>query len=209
MSRAIFLGTFDPPHKGHYNCIKSVVESGAMEKFGINKIHVIPTIQNPNKAESTEYKHRFKMCELMFEDLIMYRIVVIDDIEQRLQNSYTYELLEYLHSDKDENIKENFWWIITVETLEEIVNQRWFNSDYILDTNKFIIIMGSNDDPEYVNKLAKSCKYSHIIKLNSKYNYEYHSSDIRKMYRDGFDKILDDTCPKVKKYILDNNLYWS
>ena len=208
MSKAIFLGTFDPPHKGHYNCVKSVIESGVFDKFGIEKIHVIPTIQNPNKTESTRFKHRYNMCKLMFKDLVNKNQVFIDNIESKIKNSYTYELLDYLHNDKYENIKSDFWWIITIETLEEIINQRWFNSQYILDTNKFIVVMGPNDNEEYVNNLVKSCKYSHIIQLNTKYNYEYHSSDIRKLYRQGFDKILDDTNPDVKAYILDNNLYW-
>ena len=57
MSKAIFLGSFNPPHKGHYNCIKSVIESGQLEYLGIDKIHIIPCWQNPNKNPSGK-RHR-------------------------------------------------------------------------------------------------------------------------------------------------------
>ena len=209
MSRAIFLGTFDPPHKGHYNAVKTIINSGIMNKFGIDKIHVIPAGQNPNKTESTAYKHRYKMCQLMFKDLVLANKVVIDDIESQMDITYTTTLIEYFHSNNDEYIKDDFWWIITVETLEEIVNQRWFNSDYLLKNNKFLVLVLPTDDQNYVNTLIKSCKYAQCIKNTNANYFEFHSSDIRKLYREGFDKALDDTNPEVKEYIIEHNLYWS
>ena len=50
--RAIFLGSFNPPHKGHYDVVNSVIESGIMESAKIEKIHIIPCWQNPNKTFS-------------------------------------------------------------------------------------------------------------------------------------------------------------
>ena len=82
MKIGIFGGSFNPPHKGHYNCIKSVIESGQLEHLGIDKIHIIPCRQNPNKAKfHTSFVARYKMCESMFSDLITSGKVVIDDIE--------------------------------------------------------------------------------------------------------------------------------
>ena len=51
MGKAIFLGSFNPPHKGHYEVVKSVIDSGIMDDFNIENIHVIPCYQNPNKAK--------------------------------------------------------------------------------------------------------------------------------------------------------------
>lgn len=205
MSKAIFLGTFDPPHYGHHNCIKSVIDSGIMDKYGIDKIHIIPTLQNPNKQQSTKFIHRYKMCEFMFNDLIDSHKVVIDDVECDVEHTYTYELFDYFHSNKDEYIKDDFWWIITVETLEEIVKDQWVNSKQLLKNNKFLIVTSNKYDNNYIKELTKQCKYFDTISL--KYNFEYHSSDIKKIYKNGAGQILDYINPAVQEYIIDNNLY--
>ena len=205
MSKAIFLGTFDPPHLGHYNCIKSVIDSNIMNKFGIDKIHIIPTSQNPNKPESIGFIHRYKMCEMMFKDLVVKNQVMVDDIECDIKHNYTYEIIDYFHSNEDDYIKDDFWWIITIETLNEIVNNFWVNSEQLLKNNKFLIMTSNSDDLDYVNKLAEQCKYSQIIHLKS--NISCHSSDIRNKYKNGDLQILDYTNSEVKKYIIDNNLY--
>lgn len=205
MSKAIFLGTFDPPHLGHYNCVKSVINSNLMGKFGIDKIHIIPTSQNPNKPESTNFIYRYKMCEMMFRDLVVKNQVMVDDIERDIEHNYTYEIIDYFHSNEDDYIKDDFWWIITTETLDEIVNKIWVNSDHLLKNNKFFIITSSKDDQNYVKELAKQCKYSQILKLKG--NIDCHSSDIRNRYKNGDLQILDYTNQEVKKYIIDNKLY--
>lgn len=205
MSKAIFLGTFDPPHQGHYSCVKAVIDSNLMEKFGIDKIHIIPTSQNPNKSKSTKFLHRYKMCQMIFRDLVHKDLVMIDDIECDIEHNYTYEIIDYFHSNEDDYIKDDFWWIITVETLEEIVNNAWVNSEHLLKNNKFFVITSSEDDQNHVEELAKQCKYSQIIKLKTK--LDYHSSDIRKAYKNGNLQVLDCTNQEVKRYIIDNNLY--
>ena len=60
MSRAIFLGSFDPPHKGHRDAILSVVNSDVMRRCNIEKLHVIVAQQNPNKPKSTSFIDRYK-----------------------------------------------------------------------------------------------------------------------------------------------------
>ena len=79
MSKAIFLGTFNPPHNGHVNCIKSVIRSGILNQFNIEKIHIIPCWQNPNKEDFDDPKLRFwqryKMCTLEFAGLNDYCII--------------------------------------------------------------------------------------------------------------------------------------
>ena len=79
MTRAIFLGSFNPPHKGHVNCIKSVIESNIINQLNIDKIHVIPCWQNPNKSKSIDFYDRYKMC--IHEFTLLLDNCLVDDIE--------------------------------------------------------------------------------------------------------------------------------
>ena len=91
MTRAIFLGSFNPPHKGHVNCIKSVIESNIIKELNIDKIHVIPCWQNPNKSKSIDFYDRYKMC--IHEFTLLLDNCLVDDIESLLKPTYTYELI--------------------------------------------------------------------------------------------------------------------
>ena len=120
MSRAIFLGSFNPPHKGHYNVVKSVIDSGIMTELNIEKTHIIPCFQNPNKDKfNVPFIKRYQMVLFMFGSLIREGLVYPDDIEDQLYQhpQYTYELIDWFNSGNDEYINKNdegFWWIITV-----------------------------------------------------------------------------------------------
>jgi len=189
MSKAIFLGSFDPPHIGHTSVIKSVIDSGIMEELGIDKIHIIPTSQNPNKKQSTSFNDRYKMCIKEFGDFIYDGKVLIDDIENTFDHQYTYELIERLHSGTDEYIKGEFWWIITFETYNELLNNEWKESKYLLDNNPFIIVL----DKDKANKQKEHILEHRCIGLKFIINNDYikiHSKDIRNSIKTGDDSKL-------------------
>ena len=109
-----------------------------MDDFNIEKIHVIPCYQNPNKAKfNTSFIARYKMCELMFTDLIISDKVIIDDIENDIKPKYTYDLIQYINTNNNSTIQKGFWWIITVETMKELMEQKWKNSKELLYENNF------------------------------------------------------------------------
>ena len=207
MSKAIFLGSFNPPHKGHYNCIKSVIESGQLEHLGIDKIHIIPCRQNPNKAKfHTSFVARYKMCESMFSDLIISGKVVIDDIENEIAPEYTFDLLQYFNHGNDNRIKDDFWWIITAETLQEIIDGKWFRSSELLHDNNFIIVYGENDclyDAIQLVKQNKICAVS--VKLIDE--VDYHSTQLREKIKNG-QSIIEETNERVQNFITENKLYY-
>ena len=208
MSRAIFLGSFNPPHKGHVNCIQSVVDSGIMKELNIDKIHVIPCWQNPNKAKfNTSFIARYKMCELMFMDLIASDKVIIDDIENEIRPKYTCDLIQYFNTQNDSIIQKGFWWIITVETIKELMEQRWKNSKELLHDNNFIVI--GKDEEEWNNLLTwfwsyKSTICVKFIKLNKV--YDFHSTELREKIKNG-ESIENETNDKVDQYINIQNIY--
>ena len=206
MGKAIFLGSFNPPHKGHYEVVKSIIDSGIMDDFNIKKIHVIPCYQNPNKAKfNTSFIARYKMCELMFTDLIISDKVIIDDIENDIKPKYTYDLIQYINTNNNSTIQKGFWWIITVETIKELMEQKWKNSKELLYENNFIVV--GKDEKEWNNLLNQFMNYkstirAKFVKLNKV--YDFHSTEIREKAKRG-ESIVDETCEHIDIYY--RNIY--
>lgn len=206
-NRAIFLGSFNPPHNGHLNCLRSVINSEAYKRLDIDKIHVIPCFQNPNKNvyndPKASYWQRYNMCKLEFASLN--ENVVIDDIEYKLvkDNSplYTYQLIEYFKSDIDNIISKDFWWIITVETLKEIQDGKWKNWQNLLENNNFIIIDKRGD--RFI--IPDNCNIE-IVELEENPNANMHSTQLREMIKNN-----EDVYPYInlgtQVYINQNKIY--
>lgn len=211
MSKAIFLGTFNPPHNGHVNCIKSVIRSGILNQFNIEKIHIIPCWQNPNKEDFDDPKLRFwqryKMCTLEFGGLNDY--CIIDDIEAKIQPQYTYNLIEYFKSGKDKFI-EDFWWIITAETFKELLCGKWYNSEKLINENKFIILIPDNLSDDEYNEIVKytnnDSKYQFIDLLNDPMA-NMHSTKLREMIKNN-ENVYPYINLDTELYIKHHSLYY-
>lgn len=191
---AIFLGTFDPPHNGHHHVLKTVNDNAS--KFGIDWIHVIPTMQNPNKSKSTEFIHRFRMCFRMISDLLDHTI--IDDIEDEFSHQYTYELIDYIKGG-DIFIGTEFIWIITVETYKELLEGRWKESERLLNENRFIVVYDSSDQ-RFIDSIIDNDNVQ-VLEMTKCKNI--HSSDIRK----NIDMHKDFLNESVYNYVKENKLY--
>jgi len=199
MSRAIFLGSFNPPHKGHLNVITSVLNSDVMYKCNIEKIHIIPAYQNPNKPKTTTYIDRYKMCTLLFGGLDN---VIIDDIEEEMCPTYTYDLIKRFKRNEDEIIKSDFHWILTYETLQEIINGEWYKGISLLVNTNFIIVV---EDENQISDIKYNLGINtHFVKLNN--NVPIHSTQIREMIKEG-KSIEEYTNNEVQQYIKDNKIY--
>ncbi len=199
--RAIFLGSFNPPHCGHVNCIKSVINSGVLNDLNIDKIHIIPCYQNPNKSQVKDpdwnFWQRYKLCTLEFSGLAEF--VVIDDLEMLINKtdcnkSYTYNLINYFKGGHDEMIKSDFWWIITIETYKELLDGKWYHSEELLSNNKFIIVYNDPKDLDFImnSKYYKFDNYK-FVELIKTEDSDKHSTQLREMIKN------DDE--NVRKYI--------
>ena len=208
MTRAIFLGSFNPPHKGHVNCIKSVIESNIIKQLNIDKIHVIPCWQNPNKSKSIDFYDRYKMC--IYEFTSLSDNCLVDDIESLLKPTYTYELINYFKENKDYLINADFWWIVTEETIEELIDNKWKESERLLKENKFIVLYPDerhnisfkvNDYFKEINKEPDDYQYIPLID-----QMNVHSTQIRENF--WLNTKYDNAITKnTKEYIIEHNLY--
>lgn len=94
MNIGIYLGTFNPPHIGHLNCLYQALDTKV-----VDKIVVVPAFKNPWKAKpedafdpnnhdgmslDSEHDLRVKLCKAMFKDLIKEGKVYVSDIEYEI-----------------------------------------------------------------------------------------------------------------------------
>ena len=207
-TRAIFLGTFNPPHSGHRNCLSSVISSGLMQRLNIDKIHIIPCWQNPNKDEfdnqELRFWQRYKMCIKEFAGLNEF--CVVDDIEEKIKPQYTYQLFNYFKSGKEDIIGKDFWWIITAETFNELLANKWRNSDELLHNNKFILVQAPGTSIFIPKDIIESCEIRYATLNTGKY-VDAHSIDIRKMIKEN-NTVIPYIKPETLSYIIENKLYY-
>lgn len=177
-----FGGTFDPPHLGHHEMAKSLIDSS-----GIEKIYLVPTFQNPlkplYKSGSPEEPfadplERLKWCQLWAEELRKYALeinvsvnIICLDVE--------------VMSTKP---------CFTVDTLE-LLAQR----DH-LELGQTVLVMGSDQisglekwksSPELFSKL-------HSVWIFRRGNFEWHPNLIPESLRGKFAlRIMGQEIPNV------------
>ena len=199
MSKGIFLGSFNPPHIGHKLCIETIVESMMMEFLEIDRIHIIPAYQNPNKVNTVDYWTRYRMCRAMFRSMSDYALV--DDIENDIKPKYTYDLISYLKDGKDTIIGKDFWWFITEETFLELLNGKWYKSKELLRNNKFVILYNGED----IHGSIRTCNAEYgTIKIKNPVSV--HSTKIREMVSKSMD-VSQYTTSEVIDIIKEEKLY--
>ena len=175
MRIGLFLGSFNPPHIGHVNIVREVLNCKL-----VDYVWVIPAYQNPNKNVDTSenFSHRYNMCRSMF-DLPYTNVNLVESV---VKPKYTYDLLTHLRKDYP---TVDFRWIITDETLMEIINGTWYNSDKLLNENKFVVVEGTgkfnNEFPkEYIEIITKQGNTSIVLETPITLS----STKIRKMIKD-------------------------
>ena len=175
MRIGLFLGSFNPPHIGHVNIVREVLNCKL-----VDYVWVIPAYQNPNKNVDTSenFSHRYNMCRSMF-DLPYTNVNLVESV---VKPKYTYDLLTHLRNDYP---TVDFRWIITDETLMEIINGTWYNSDKLLNENKFVVVEGTgkfnNEFPKEYNEIITKQGNTSIV-LETPITLS--STKIRKMIKD-------------------------
>ncbi len=193
---AIFGGTFDPPHLGHF-----ILAEQLKNNFGLTEIIFMPTGKPPHKKDKviSPNEDRFNMLKLAVEENDFFSL---SDWEMQNEGySYTAKTLEQFVPQID---AEKVFFIIGADSLAEIF--KWKKPKYLLSEAKFIVFNrpGYNlkeimSQKEYKNYLDNIITYQGL-------NIEISSSFIRDEIKKG-NSIRYLTLDKIKSYIEKNNIY--
>ncbi len=130
---ALFGGSFDPPHIGHEQIVKKIIN-----KIKIDKLFIVPTYINPFKEKFyADQNIRYKWLKTIFKN---YKKVSILDYEIKQNRAVaTIETVKYLK--KLYNIK-NFYLIIGADNLKDL--HKWKNFNQLNKLVTFIVATRNN-----------------------------------------------------------------
>lgn len=186
MKIGVYVGSFNPPHKGHIKIVNHLINNY------LDKVIIIPTGNYWNKLDLININDRINMLKFYESEN-----VIIDNKNNNLE--YTYQILNNL---KLEYKKDDLYLIIGADN---IINfDKWMNYKEILTYNLIILNRNNIDILEYLEKLNKKDKY---IIVNDLPSIDISSTIIRnKLNNKDYDlsMYIDDY---ILNYIMENNLY--
>ncbi len=212
----IFGGTFDPPHRGHQDCIQSI-----QKLFPQAEILLIPSFHPPLNATDLKnplasFDHRLAMCRIAFRNFLPASNVL--DLERSLPSpSYTSATLGYL-SHKYPTLRIS--WVLG---LDQFLNfHRWHEPLKILRMASLLILPREDQDLEKALtafkenlglKISQISPDSYLIKTCQTLTF------IRQNTSPATSRIIRDCLlrkqqppvgwlsPELSRYILAENLY--
>ena len=141
MNIAIFGGAFNPPHKGHEQIVKSLLND-------YDKVILVPTYSSLCKKNETPFSDIVNMLNILFKENDN---ISISLIEEHLKSSYTFDVIkafiDVYNLDKltliigrDQDLNFNNWY--KHEEIKAMVNIDVFNRPgYDTLSDKSIITM--------------------------------------------------------------------
>ena len=185
MKIGIFVGSFNPVHKGHIQIINKVLE----EKV-VDKVLVIATGNYWDKTDIININHRINMLEKYARDDI-----IIDKTLNDLP--YTYLVMREL---KNRYKNDELFLIIGADNI--ISFDKWREYKELLEYNLIIMNRNNIDVKHYLDLLNKKDKY-YIIDIEY---VDISSTSVRNNINnvERLKELLDD---EIIDYIKENNLY--
>lgn len=187
MKLGVYVGSFNPVHKGH----KAIVDF-LLEKKYIDKVLMIPTENYWGKQNLIDTKYRLDMLKLYENENII--------VSAKYGNfKYTNEILTSLKNDFDDEL----YLIIGADNL--IKFHKWESVDKILE-NKVVVL--GRDDIDMDELIQKFEKKENFVLVKEFPMIQISSTLIRKKIAsnncDDIESLID---KKVYEYIRKNNLY--
>lgn len=208
---AIFGGTFDPVHIGHYEIVKYFIDN-----YIVDEIWVLPSYCSPHKDVDTikSYRDRVNMLKLEFADLNNVTISTFEEEYFKSINEKTYSY-EVLNAMKKKYLNCRFHFVVGFDSIKNI--HTWHNYKDLIRDYWFYIFDRADDEfttkeqkLNYLNNLGKNFNTKFVYEMFDIKITDISSSDIREMFSkdnkndDYFNKYLN---KNVLQYIVDNKLY--
>ena len=179
MRLGVYIGSFNPVHKGHISLVQYLID-----KNYVDEVLIIPTQNYWDKNNLVSIEDRINMLKLLETDKIH-----IDSSYNDIP--YTSDLMNKLSSE----INEELFLIIGADNLLRF--DEWHNYKELLNYN-IIVIPRNNID---ANALIKNLGDNKMTLVSNYKEMNISSTDIR----NGKNREYLDT--KVLEYIKKNNLY--
>lgn len=179
MKIGFLLGSFDPIHMGHLYMASASLNSGL-----VDEVVFVPSVQNPTKTASTDFRNRCFMINLAIDDMENCSLSSID-----YRNTEPYYSVNTLKMLKEEYPDDELFIIIGADLSDAIKN--WQEGAWILENFKFILIARNGYDSS---------------KADIKKTLDVSSTEIRELVKNK--KQIYPLVPKViSQYIKRFNLY--
>ena len=137
MKIALYLGSFNPFHNGHLECVKT-----ALNDFKMDKVVIVPTMQNFGKEEKVlDIDKRIDIIRNsilynILEDIDTVTYVSISQIEKFLiPPYYSYATL---HALKNKYCNDEIFVLCGEDTIKDIPN--WMNGGQIIKDYDFLVV---------------------------------------------------------------------
>lgn len=186
MKIGIYVGSFNPPHKGHIKIVNHLINNY------LDKIIIIPTGNYWDKNDLIDIEHRINMLKLYKKENI-----IIDEENNKIE--YTYQILNILSKKYREDE------LYLVIGADNIINfDKWKNYEEILKYNLIILNRSNIDIIKYLNNLNKKDKY---IIVNDLPSIDISSTMIRDKIKNKEEDLIKYIDSGVYEYIKSKKLY--
>ncbi len=125
---AVFGGTFNPFHIGHYRMLESLCKQDFLDK-----VFLLPDKVPPHKVcdYMADDEHRIEMCRIICEDFKKASLCLIDF--EREGKSYTVDTIKAL---KEKYPEDEFYFVIGGDMLSTL--DKWYNYKELIKETGFI-----------------------------------------------------------------------
>ncbi|MDD6056218.1 MAG: nicotinate (nicotinamide) nucleotide adenylyltransferase [Helicobacter sp.] len=148
---AIYGGSFDPPHLGHLEIIKSVLKNLEPDLF-----FIVPTFLNPFK-DSYYFSPtlHLKWLKILTNSLNQNAIKIIDYEIKQAQKTPTIKTLEFLKKTYNLTKNDKIYLIVGADNVESL--PKWAEFERLKNSVEFVIIARNGYKiPPYFKKLPFS-----------------------------------------------------